>query len=109
MNNLTGFMKWLEFKDITLVIRDGKLAFINTGIQPDEQTLLEVKANKNAITDYLTLDVDRTSPCQSSLSGCIHSLPTFGCMHAKHKDLMDRYREDCTNCQGYTALSRTKN
>jgi len=102
MRNLNRFFNYLNHKDIELELIDGALALTEMSKEPDQEIMMKIKTNKELIVEYLALNVDRTKPCQSSISGCVYSMPSLGCMNSKHKNLIDKYQEDCKTCESFT-------
>lgn len=108
MRNLNGFFKFLKYKGVNIKVVDGDIALTDSSKEPDQEIIQKIKDNKTAIIEYLTLDVDRARPCLSSVSGCIHSMPSIGCMHPDHKNIHDKYRENCDKCNSFVRAGYSK-
>ena len=104
MNNLAGFLKYLKHKKIALVVVGDGIGLSEGSAEPSNADLQAIKSNKQSLIEYLKLDVDRSKPCSSSLSGCVYSLPVIGCINSKYKNLRDKYLEDCQTCKGFQVM-----
>lgn len=103
--NLNCFFKYLESESVYLCLINSRIALTEKSKEPNKKILAEIKQNKESIKGYLALETDRSKPCLSSTSGCVYSLPTIGCINSKYRSLTDKYREDCSTCEGFININ----
>ncbi len=101
MNNLAGFFKYLNHKKVELIADGDVIGLSEQSAEPSNADLEIIKTNKQSLIEYLKLDVDRSKPCASSISGCAYSLPVIGCINSRYRNLQDKYLENCQTCEGF--------